>query len=52
MTPKRLPRPSAYLWARCEGWAKIGAFHGVIVDGAGGERAKNKAGETNQQKTS
>jgi len=24
MKPKRLPRPSAYLWARCEGWAKIG----------------------------
>jgi len=23
MNPKRL-RPSAYLWARCEGWAKIG----------------------------
>jgi hypothetical protein len=33
MNPKRLPRPSAYLWARCEGWAKIGVCHGVIVDG-------------------
>jgi hypothetical protein len=26
MNPKRLSRPPAYLWARCEGWAKIGVF--------------------------
>lgn len=26
MKPKRLPLPSAYLWARCEGWAKIGVY--------------------------
>jgi hypothetical protein len=37
MNPKRLPGPSAYLWARCEGWAKIGVYHGVIVDGERGE---------------
>ncbi len=28
----RYLRPSAYLWARCEGWAKIGVYHAVIVD--------------------
>ena len=37
MNPKRLPRPSAYFWACCEGWAKIGVCHGVIVDGECGE---------------
>jgi len=36
MKPKR-PRPSAYLWARCEGWVKLGVHHAVIVDSEGGK---------------
>ena len=35
--PHKIPRPCAYLWGRCEGWAKIGVFHGVLVDGERGE---------------
>ncbi len=30
-------RPSAYLWARCEGWVKLGVHHAVIVDPEGGK---------------
>ena len=29
-------KPSAYLWARCEGWVRIGVFHAVIIDHARG----------------
>jgi hypothetical protein len=29
--------PSAYLWARCEGWVKLGVHHAVIVDPEGGK---------------
>ena len=32
MKPKRFPRPSAYLWGRCEGWVRIGVFHSMIID--------------------
>lgn len=34
---QHLPRPSAYLWGRCEGWAKIGVYHAVVVDAECGE---------------
>ena len=29
-------KPSAYLWARCEGWARIGVFQAVVIDAARG----------------
>lgn len=31
-----LPKPSAYLWGRCEGWVRIGVSHAVIIDQARG----------------
>jgi hypothetical protein len=27
-----IPKLSAYLWARCEGWTRIGVFHAVVID--------------------
>ena len=42
ITMKNLP--SAYLWARCEGWVKIGVFHAVIVDDSRGEVTDEKSG--------
>lgn len=36
-TSNRSTKTSAYLWARCEGWARIGVYHAVIVDDAGGK---------------
>lgn len=29
-------KPSAYLWARCEGCVRIGLFHAVVIDPARG----------------
>jgi hypothetical protein len=37
MKSKHYPRPSACLWARCEGWVKLGVHHAVIVDSEGGK---------------
>lgn len=37
--------PSAHLWARCEGWVRIGVFHAVIIDHSRGI-CRNEAGET------
>lgn len=37
--------PVAYLWARCEGWVRIGVFHAVIIDHLRGI-CRNEAGET------
>ncbi len=31
-----MPKPSAYLWGRCEGWVRVGVFHAVVIDQAGG----------------
>lgn len=39
---RHLPRPSAYLWGRCEGWAKIGVYHAVVVDAGRGEALDEK----------
>lgn len=30
------PKPSAYLWGRCEGWVLVGVFHAVVIDAARG----------------